>query len=79
MNTLVLIVTLIFSDGSFGFQILPAPMGAKIEECIASTAPKVEFYHYTMSPKKVFDVNPNCVIMKVPIEETPEDKQTRKF
>jgi hypothetical protein len=73
MNTLVLIVTLVFSDGSFGFQLLPAPVGAKIEE------PKVEFYHYTMSPKKVFDVNTNCVIMKVPIKETPEDKQTRRF
>ena len=52
MNTLVLIVTLVFSDGSFGFQLLPAPVGAKIEECIASTAPKVEFYHYTMSPRR---------------------------
>ena len=80
MNSVILIVTLIMSDGSIGSQVLPAPPYITLKDCVNFTAPKVEYYHQNISPEsnKLFDINTNCVIMKVPIEKKSDDGQARK-
>lgn len=80
MKTVVLIVTLVLSDGTFGFQILPAPPYYEtIKNCESFFAPRVEFYHQNISPEreKLLDINARCVILKVP-EVNPNDKHARK-
>ena len=75
MDIIVLIVSLLLTDGTVTSQGYKAPLGSSVEQCQVE-AESLKNYLHTTQP--VLDVNTICVTLTVPIDKDKKENEKPK-